>query len=182
MKYTKPDKQARVVLTTFLSVITVLFVALVGLKLQNRQTIESQARRPSTAKLSLSSTSNSFNVGDTFPVTITLNTNNHSVSAAQLYVTIPQAYYEVVSVTPGTFLPIVLQAGTVTGDTVSLILGSNPDKPAVGSGAVASILVRAKAATSGWSTLSFQPTTMIVEVPSNTVLPVTFGSFRLRVH
>lgn len=94
-------------------------------------------------------------VGETFTLSVTINTGSNSVSGAELHIQYDSSKLTAVSIdiADEPFLPLVLVDGTAAGGFAFITLGSQPDKPKKGTGTLATITFRATASTGGAPTL-----------------------------
>ncbi len=105
-------------------------------------------------------------VGMDFTVTITMNTNNKTVSAAELHLIYDSTKLEGKSITAGAYLPVVLTQGTIGTGAAAITLGSQPTEPKNGSGILATLTFKPLVTLS--SQISFSTETKIAVVGSNT--------------
>jgi len=93
-----------------------------------------------------------------FVVDITLDAATYSVSAADITVNFPSTILQAQSIASGSFLSSVLTAGTISGGTAKITVGSGTAAK-TGSGVVAKITFRALA--DGSATISIDPSTAV---------------------
>ena len=103
-----------------------------------------------------------YNVGDTVSLGIELNTGDQTVSAAELHLTYDQTKLQAQNIIAGSYLPVVLQAGSVGAGNASIILGSQPSGPQKGTGIIATLTFKTLAA--GASQVSFSPQTQVAAI------------------
>lgn len=120
---------------------------------QQRQT----RTRATGVDVSLSSTNQSPKVGDTFIVTVGINTQGASVSGADLKVAFDSNLLQATAIQAGNFLPTVLTPGAISGGNATIVMGALFDQagahPQTGTGYLAQINFTAKAA--GSTSISF---------------------------
>jgi hypothetical protein len=127
--------------------------------------------------LSISPTPVTTQVGQTFTVSLNMNTGTDSVSAADVHVSYDQTKLQVQSVTAGTFLPVVLAAGAFdnTAGSASITVGSQPTTPANGTGTLATVTFKALA--TGSTAINYLSTTQTASVgKSGNTLNTATGS------
>lgn len=97
----------------------------------------------------------SKSVGESFTLTVNINTGGNSVSGAELHVQYETSKLEAVGIDIASepFLPVVLVNGTVNSGFAFISLGSQPNTPKTGTGKLATITFRALASTGGGPTL-----------------------------
>lgn len=78
--------------------------------------------------------------GTDFTVTVGINTNDKTISAAELHLTFDTAKLQAKSITPFGYLPVVLTSGSIGSGTVLIVLGSQPTAPQKGSGILATVI------------------------------------------
>ncbi len=100
--------------------------------------------------------------GGTFTINVDMNTNNFSVSAAEVHINFDSTKLTFKSATIGTMLPVVLVGASSIGSEVSFTVGAQPTTPATGSGTLATITFQAAAAST--STISFANTTQVAAI------------------
>lgn len=116
---------------------------------------ELRGRAAPATTLAFEPTSVSKNVGETFTLTITINTGSNSVSGAELHIQYDSSKLTAISIdiASSPFLPRVLVDGSVSSGFAFITLGSNPSEPKRGTGTLATITFRAAAQTGGAPTL-----------------------------
>lgn len=108
-------------------------------------------------------------VGADFTVAITMNTNNKTVSAAELHLTYDSTKLEGKTITAGTYLPVILSQGTIGTGAATIILGSSPTEPKNGSGILATLTFRSLVALSSQITFSNQTKIAVMGSSTNQV-------------
>jgi len=116
--------------------------------------------------LALSPASVSKAVGNTVAVGILLNTNTDTVSAAQLSLSYDPTAIQIMSVTQGTPLPVILVPETHANGGISLTVGVQPATPFKGSGIIGTVNVKILAAKQ--STLTFTSATQVAAIGKTT--------------
>lgn len=144
--------------------IVILLIALgVGVFLVSRQQELREKAAPATT-LSLNPGQKSVKTGETFILSVVVDTGQNSVTASELNIGFNPQIVEVQNVSAGTFLPVILLPATtdnVNGKT-SLTLGSQPTEPKQGTGTLATITWIAKSA--GNASIAFLPQTQVAGV------------------
>lgn len=133
-------------------VVLIIFLILASIPLtvylvKRRQELRKMAAPATT--LSLSPSSITRNVGETFSLDVVVDTGENTISAAEIYVIFDSSKLEGQSILAGNFLPVVLVNGNISGGLASMTLGSQPNEPKQGRGTLTSITFRAVAATEG---------------------------------
>ncbi len=77
--------------------------------------------------------------GSDFPVTVSMNTNEKTVSAAEIHLSYDPTKLKVKTVTTLDYLPVILVPATVGSGTATFILGSQPTAPKKGAGILATL-------------------------------------------
>lgn len=136
-------------------VVLIILLILVSIPLtvylvKQRQEIRKKAAPATT--LALSPANVTRNVGETFSLDLVVNTAENAISAAELYVIFDSNKLEGQSIMAGSFLPVVLVNGNISGGLASITLGSQPNEPKQGTGILATIAFKALALTEGTST------------------------------
>jgi hypothetical protein len=108
-----------------------------------------------------------------------LDTGDNTVSATELHLTYDASKLEAQNIIAGSFLPVVLTAGTVGNGTASIILGSQPDAPKKGTGILASISF--KALTSSSSRVDFASTTQAAAIGKSGNVVENMGGSQITV-
>jgi hypothetical protein len=138
-----------------IGVILILLAGLgVGVYLVLQQQNLQEKAAPATT-VSITPSSKTISVGDTTDFTVQMNTQTNTVSSVDLEITFNPQVISIESVTPGSFLPVVLSTPRIdsTTGTIKGSFGVNASAPQQGTGIVATIKVKAKA--TGTSALSF---------------------------
>ena len=129
---------------------------------QKQQELRKQAA-PAT-NLSLLPASINTEIGQTFNLSVAIDTAANTVTAADIYVTYDPQVVEAQSIDPGSFLPVVLLPAA-TDNTIgkaSITLGSSPTEPKQGTGTLATITF--KALTAGTANITFSAQTQAAGV------------------
>lgn len=100
--------------------------------------------------------------GQEFTEAITANTNDQTVSAAEIHISFDATKLQGVSIDAGTFLPVVLTPGAIGNGTASITVGSQPSAPQKGSGILAS--VKFKLLTNTTTDIVFADTTQVAAI------------------
>lgn len=160
-----PANRNRKAITAILSILLLTGAIGTGVYLtEQRANTRTQA---SGATLSLSTSSANPKVGDTFTVAASIDTGGLSASAVALEVKYDPNALELVSGTPGNFLPVVLVPVNSSEGTFNLTVGAEFANPKSGVGILAQIVFKAK--TNGPTNISFGSGTAVAAVgqPSN---------------
>lgn len=119
--------------------------------------------------------------GDTFTVSVTVNTGDNTVSAAQLVVTFDSTKLKANAITAGSFLPIILVPGAISGSSASITVGSQTTTPQQGEGTLATVTFEALA-DSGTTGISFGSETRVAGIgeQGNVLIGKTPGNVTLQ--
>ncbi|MBI2036471.1 hypothetical protein HYT17_02485 [Candidatus Microgenomates bacterium] len=116
---------------------------------------ELRGRAAPATTLAFDPQSVSKSVGESFTLTVNINTGGNSVSGAELHVQYEAGKLEAIGIDIASepFLPVVLVNGTVNSGFAFITLGSQPNLPKTGTGKLATVTFRALASTGGGPTL-----------------------------
>lgn len=135
-----------------------LLAGLGGILFAVRQRQETRRFATNTGMtLAMNAGSATYTVNDTFVIGLTVNTGDNTLTAAALSVSYNPQILEAVSIQEGNYLPVVLVPGAVTAGRATITLGVTPTDPKQGSGILAVISFRAKAA--GTSAITYDAST-----------------------
>lgn len=131
--------------------IIALFLILIGLAaglylLRQQQEIAEKAA-PATS-VTLVRPTKTIIVGDTFDVTAEADTSTNTLSSADLEINFDKEKLEISTLTPGTFLPVVLTQAKTDNTTgkATISVGAQASNPPQGKGILATLKFKAKAA------------------------------------
>ncbi len=113
------------------------------------------------AILSFTPSVTSVQINGTFTVNVNINTQGKQISAAEVHITLP-ANIQGMSIAVGSFLPVTLEAPTISGQSVSVTLGSQPMAPVTGTGTIAVLTLKGLSA--GSATIQFDSTTKVAAI------------------
>ncbi len=116
--------------------------------------------------LALSPAAKTVRAGETFSLGITMNTNDDTVSAAELHLSYDPNAIQILSFIPGTPLPVVLVPETHLNGSVSVILGAQPTAPYKGAGLIGTLNL--KILTSKQSSINFTSKTAVAALGKTT--------------
>ena len=151
--------------TKFIIVSLILIGLFVGLYLvQKTQEIRRRAQ-VAGVDLTLVPSATQILPKEAFSVDIIMNTNEFTVSAAEVHVSFDSNFLEATSIEAKDFLPVVLPPGPQVGaGRASIILGSLPTEPKKGTGVLATINFKANQASSIPTEIMFASGTQTVAV------------------
>jgi hypothetical protein len=151
---------------SLLTLAIVSFGAIIGLStLNSSKDIRSKATNTGPV-LALSPATTTATVNQTISIGMTLNTNDDTVSAAELHLTYDPTAIEIVSFTPGSKLPVVLSPETHANGTISVALGVQPTAPFKGADIIGTWSVKILAAKT--SSIAFATTTQVASLGKTT--------------
>ena len=159
-----------------------LFIALVlmggmavGLvALNSSQDVRSRASSSGTI-LTLSPAAKTLNVGETFTVGVTMNTNAYAVSAVKLHLSYDPTAIQIVSFNPASRFPVTLVPETHANGSIAVTLAAKPPIPFKGAGIVGTWTVKILAAKQ--SSIQFTSQTSVAALGKSTnVLASQTGS------
>lgn len=157
----------------------VLVLLLVGLGaglllVQRQQDIREKAAPAST--LSILPPTKTVEEGEAFSLSVSINTAENVVTAAELYITYDKDKLTLESVTPGTFLPVELVRPAINNaaGTASMTFGAQPANPPQGSGVLATL--NFKALSSGSARVGFGSQTQATGIDETTNVIVGMSS------
>lgn len=113
--------------------------------------------------------------GDRFAMDIMVDTGSNTISAAKIAVSFDGTKLQAEKITPGDFLTVILESGSVGGEKASIALGSSPTAPKKGAGKLAIITFKAKGST-GTTQVSFDNTTEVAGIGEQTNVLTGKGS------
>lgn len=147
----------RRVLLTILGIVILIVAIAAGVFLVQRQQELREQAAPSTT-ISLLPASVNADIGQTFNLSVAIDTGVNTVTAAEVHVTYDPQIVQAQSVSPGGFLPVVLLPASTDNTTgkVSITVGSQPTDPKQGTGTLATITFKALSAGNANITFSAQ--------------------------
>ncbi len=116
--------------------------------------------------LSFSPANLSVHPGDTFDVSILVETGENTISAADISISFDKNKLQGKSIVADDFLTNVLISGAIGDGKATITLGSPPTSPKKGNGKLATVIFRAK--DSGTTQVSFTDATQIAGIGENT--------------
>jgi len=140
-----------------------------------QQDIRSRAAPAST--ISFNPTTITKPVDEQFTVNIDINTGTNSVTAVKVVVLFDSTKLEATSITNGAFAPKITASGVVAAGNASITVAANSTtSPMQGTGTVAIIRFKGKAATTTPIKLEFDPTTFASGLTESTNVITTKGT------
>jgi len=124
---------SKVVLPLLLVLVITLATFGVSSYIKNQQLVGSHASAQGVT-LSLIPEQKTGAVNETFTLSAVMDTDNDTVSAAELHISYDPASIQIVSFFPGTTLPVILTPETHAGGNISVVLGVQPASPFNGGG------------------------------------------------
>lgn len=115
----------------------------IGVYLVQRPKETKKSKAAAATQISVTPSTISKSNNETFIVNVDIDTGENTVSAVDLEVDYDPAKLEGLSMTAGTYLPVVLSAGQVGTGKAKIILGSQPTDPKQGTGTLATIEFKA---------------------------------------
>lgn len=125
--------------------------------------------------LSIQPAQNNVTVGDTLTISVSIDTGDDTVSAAELHINYDASKMEGQSITAGSYLPVILTSGQVGGGTASITLGSQPTDPKKGNGILATVKFKALNASSSQLTLTADTQVAAIGKAGNTMAALNPG-------
>lgn len=147
----------------FLAVLVLIAGLGIGTNLIRTPQKTSTSASASLVDLSLSPSATTLQPQDTVTINVTINTQTYKITAVDLGISYPIDKFDAVSLVPGTFITNILTPATFNNGVARIILGSGTS-PKQGSGILATLTLRAKAA--GSAPLAFD-STQIAGIDSN---------------
>lgn len=139
------------------------------------QDIRSRAAPAST--LSFNPTTISKGIDEQFSVNVDINTGTNNVTAVKVVVLFDSTKLEATSITNGAFAPKITASGVVAAGNATITVAANSTtSPMQGTGTVAIIRFKGKAATTTPVKLEFDPTTFASGLTESTNVITTMGT------
>mgnify|MGYP001591424237 CR=1 FL=1 len=139
----------------FLAVLVLIAGLGIGTNLIRNPQKTSTSASASLVDLSLSPSASTLQLQDTVTINVTINTQTYKITAVDLGISYPIDKFDAVSFVPGTFITNILTPATFNNGVAHIVLGSGTS-PKQGSGILATLTLRAKAA--GSATIAFNST------------------------
>ena len=114
--------------------------------------------------LSFQTSSTSVQVGQQFTVNINIDTKSRTLSATELHISFPSATLQGLSVVRGPFLHNELVAGSISGGSASITIGSRPESPQKGSGTLAVLTFKALSISGSPAQVAFTSNTKVAVI------------------
>lgn len=111
---------------------------------------------------------------------ITIDTKENKVSGVELHLTYDADKVEIVNITPGNFLPIVLKNASFGNNKAIVTLGSKPNNPPKGTAVLATITLKGKSVSD--SIVTIDNDTKVAMIGSNENAFGSSGSLKIVTH
>jgi|GEM_PF-6329942 len=145
-----------------------------------QQDIRSKAA-PATS-LSFNPTTLTKLVDEQFTMNVNMNTGTNAITAVKVVVTFDSTKLEATSITNGAFAPKITASGVVTAGTASItVAANNTTSPMQGTGTIAVIRFKGKAATTTPVQLKFDTTTFASGLAETTNAITTLGTASITI-
>lgn len=141
-----------------------------------QRTQEIRERAAPATNLSLTPVQASYDAGQTFTLSVNINTGTNLVAATELHITFNPQVVEAQKISAASFLPVVILPGTInnTAGQATITIGSQPTEPKTGTGTLATIKFRGKVA--GSANIAFGSATKVTDAKDQNVLAGTSPS------
>ena len=131
------------VLTVVFSILLILTLVVGVILVRQRQNTKVGAQG---VNLSLTPTTNTVNVGDSYTVDVYIDSKGYSITGADLKINFDSSVSQLTSIQVGTFLPVVFKPGVVSESMGQIVLGCDVTQPKAGTGILARLNFKATSA------------------------------------
>lgn len=162
--FAKGAAPAQIVYSLAFILLLTLGVGITVTKLKGRKSLSPKAAVSTVSLLFNAENSGSWLKDKDYTAELFMDAGPTKVSATELHLKFP-SHLELVKVSAGSFLPVLLESPQIASGTATVILGSSPQEPKSGSGILATLTFRTHS--SGYGQLLFDPSSQVAAVGEN---------------